>query len=76
MNEQQLHHLFIYEKIPDDDEDDFGYKILTKISLKNMEYFQETSLDFFFKLQDGLKDPDSLIFANKFRVFELNFKSE
>ena len=76
MNEQQLHDLYIYEKIPDDVEYEFGYKLMTKVSLKNMEYFQETSMDFFFKLQDGLKDPDSLIFANKFRVFELNFKSE
>ena len=52
-----------------------GFQLAHKISLEGKEIFHNCSTDFFFKLVDGLKDPDTLIFTNKFQVFELNFKT-
>lgn len=72
--EQKINQLFVYRKIVGSDGNP-NFERCGWIKLKDMEYFQQVSMDFHFKNKEGL-ERNEILFAKIDQVFLLNFKTE
>jgi hypothetical protein len=79
MNEQKQNQLFIMkvQKTKNEGKDKSDYFTLHKrVLVKDMEYFYNVSMKFFFKNKKKGEPYTSILFAKMEEIFELNFETE
>lgn len=61
---------------PSGNEDEDTWEIFNRVIVKDIALFNKVVMQFYFKKASPGKEPDSLIFAKKDIIFEMNFNTE
>ena len=72
-DEQFPNQLFVFKIEKDREAGSIAFDLINRVILKDIEIFSFVSMDFFFKIKEGQLEKDTIIFAKKDQIFELNF---
>ncbi len=76
MNEQKTNQLFVFQRKDMGGEEPDKFELKKNVQLKEIPVFEKVCMNFHFKKSDKGSPQDTIIFAKKDQIFELNYETE